>query len=168
MPTLTMEQIAGVILNMDDTNGPIAIAIAMAESGGDPGVGAARANSDGSHDWGLWQINDRAHPNLMSSYDWSDPDENWSMAYIVYTDAGNSWTPWSTYKNGTYRTYLLQAQRAWQNPDKSVSLENRTVQTTDTAQFVSALSDPQTWMRISLVIGGAIAVLIALWNMAGM
>lgn len=169
---LTMNQIAGLILNMDDTSGPIMVAIAMAESAGIPDrVGGPNAN--GSYDYGLWQINGRAHPNLMDSYDWKDPDENWAMAYIVYSDAGKSFRPWSSYNNGTYRTYLLQAQQAWRNPDKSTSLEDRTVQTTDAGEavaglssFIGNLSNPETWMRIGLVVGGSIALLVALWLLA--
>ena len=41
---------------------PIAVAVAQAESGGDPL--ATHVNADGSTDLGLWQINDRAHPDL--------------------------------------------------------------------------------------------------------
>jgi murein DD-endopeptidase MepM/ murein hydrolase activator NlpD len=82
----------------------IAVAIAGAESGYDPGV-RSPANSDGSYDHGLWQINS-VHRKLLRRGDWRDPDVNAWMGYQVFRDAGNRWTPWTTYNSGSYRRYL--------------------------------------------------------------
>lgn len=84
----------------------IAVAIASAESNMNPSA-IGGPNSDGSRDYGLWQINDKAHPDIltsavMSSKSWADPQTNAKMAYQVYHNAGDSFTPWSTYNNGTY------------------------------------------------------------------
>jgi murein DD-endopeptidase MepM/ murein hydrolase activator NlpD len=82
----------------------IAVAIAGAESRYDPSVRSPR-NSDGSYDHGLWQINS-VHRDLLGKGDWRDPAMNAWMAYQVFRQEGNSWTPWTTYNSGSYRRYL--------------------------------------------------------------
>ena len=80
------------------TDLPIAVAVAQAESGGNPL--ATHVNSDGSTDLGLWQINNRAHPDLIASGDWRDPASNARMAYSVWQAAGGSFSPWVTFTTG--------------------------------------------------------------------
>ena len=80
---------------------PIAVAVAQAESGGDPN--ATHLNGNGTTDFGLWQINS-VHVALLAMGDWRDPAANARMAYAVWQQSG--WRAWSTYKSGTYRKYL--------------------------------------------------------------
>lgn len=89
-----------------------AIAVALAESGGD-----SKAISP-TGDYGLWQINKKAHPTLIASGDWSDGKANTEMARKVWKDAGGSFSPWSTYKsqNGqppAYMKHLGHGQRVY-------------------------------------------------------
>lgn len=86
-----------------------AVAVSHAESGFD----AARlspVNSDGSRDQGLWQINDKAHPQYTRSAMF-DPVQNAKAAFSV-SSGGHNWAPWTTYNNGAYRQYLSDAQAA--------------------------------------------------------
>ncbi len=85
---------------------PTAAAIAFAESSGNPS--ATNKNSNGSTDYGLWQINS-VHGALLKQGEWSNPADNAKMAYKVYSDAGNSFKPWVTYKTGAYLKYMAQA-----------------------------------------------------------
>lgn len=85
-----------------------AVAVAMAESGGDP---AALNTSDPGTSRGLMQINLGAHPNYAGS-NLFDPQTNFNAAYAVYHAAGNSFRPWSTFTNGTYAANLNIAQNA--------------------------------------------------------
>ena len=91
-----------------------ATAIAMAESGGNPKAynpeTAARAPV-GQGSVGLWQIFLHAHPEF-ANVDLTDPQTNANAAFSVYQAAGNRFTPWSTFGNGAYETYLSQAQGA--------------------------------------------------------
>lgn len=88
---------------------PTAVAIAGAESGYDPT--ATHLNADGSTDYGLWQING-VHADLLTQGDWRDPAANARMAFAVWSAAGRSWTPWSTYNSGAYVAHLAEATAA--------------------------------------------------------
>jgi hypothetical protein len=91
---------------------PTAVAVALAESGGVPDKDNRGLNKDGSVDYGLWQINDRAHgPNGFEPARAFDPIYNAVWARRVYVNAG-SWQPWTVYKRGTHRRHLPVAQAA--------------------------------------------------------
>jgi hypothetical protein len=82
-------------------------AVALAESGGR--VGAEHENSDGSIDYGLWQIN-----SVHSQYDpnrlLTDPLYNARAAVAVYRSSGPD--AWTTYTSGAYRSELERAPGA--------------------------------------------------------
>lgn len=83
-----------------------AIAIALAESGGN--IGATHKNTDGSTDRGLWQIN-----SVHTQYNASKlltPLYNAQAAYGI-SGAGSNWNPWTTYTSGAYTQFLSQAQQ---------------------------------------------------------
>ncbi len=80
----------------------IAVAIALAESGGNtaaynPELAAGTATGSGSR--GLWQIYGTAHPEYNNDSAF-DPRVNAQAAYKVFREAGNRFTPWSTYNQG--------------------------------------------------------------------
>jgi soluble lytic murein transglycosylase-like protein len=77
----------------------IAVAVALAESGGDPGA----INPEGSY--GLWQIYVPDHPEF-AGWNLLDPQTNARAAYQVYAKAGNRFRPWTTFKTGAYRAFL--------------------------------------------------------------
>jgi hypothetical protein len=83
-----------------------ATAIALAESGGAPG--ATHHNTNGTTDYGLWQINS-VHASALAQGDWRVPADNARMAHKVWADAGNSFTPWVTFTNGAYKGKVAQA-----------------------------------------------------------
>jgi Lysozyme like domain len=74
--------------------------IALAESGGVPNV-ESDPNTDGSHDLGLWQINDKAHADILAGKDWWVPSVNAQLMMDVSAN-GTKWTPWTTYNSGAY------------------------------------------------------------------
>jgi len=86
-----------------------AVAIAIKESNGNtqaynPETAAGTRPGSGSR--GLWQIYGAAHPeyNNDSVY---DPMKNAEAAFSVYQAAGNKFTPWSTWNNGSARSLSL-------------------------------------------------------------
>jgi Lysozyme like domain len=79
-----------------------AVAIALAESSGNPS-----ASGDSGASYGLWQIDSQFHPEFGTpTSSWYDPQINANMAYSVYVAAGNSFSPWSTFINGQYASFL--------------------------------------------------------------
>lgn len=84
-------------------------AVAAAESSLNPT--ATNRNRNGSVDHGLFQIND-IHRSILAGGDWRDPYNNAQMARQVFADAGDSWSPWMTWKHGSHRKFLPQARAA--------------------------------------------------------
>jgi Lysozyme like domain len=98
------------------------VAVGWAESSG-RGDAIGGPNTDGSFDYGLWQINGKAHPDLMTSDEqWWSPGYNAQMAVKVYQDAGNSFKPWSTYGGISYQLNMIAAQAAADAPDNSIAM----------------------------------------------
>jgi len=112
---LTPQQIAGYAAAAGFSPDQIATAtaVALAESGGE--TTATNRNSNGSTDYGLWQIN-TIHGQLLNQGDKFNPLDNAKMALAVYARAGNKWTPWTVYKSGTYRAQMPTATLAAGNP----------------------------------------------------
>lgn len=92
-----------------DSQVAVGVAVALAESAGYPT--ATNHNTNGSVDFGLWQIN-TVHGALLTTGAWCVPADNAAMAHTVWTRAGGSWTPWATYNSGSYLTHLAAANRA--------------------------------------------------------
>jgi hypothetical protein len=85
-----------------------AVAIAHAESGWDRDV--TNLNTNGSTDYGLWQINS-VHAALLAHGDWRDPGFNAAMAFQIWSDA-HGFSPWVTFWSGSYRQFVGAAQAA--------------------------------------------------------
>lgn len=79
----------------------MAVAISLAETGG---TGNPKAVSP-THDYGLWQINQPAHPTYFKqSGKIFEPGYNAAAAYAI-SKGGTDWTPWTTYKSQAYKAY---------------------------------------------------------------
>jgi Lysozyme like domain len=115
---LTRQQIVQHALNAGFRNLDlsIAVAIALAESGGNPesynpedaffkehGIDPAKAKGQGS--CGLWQIFRWEHPEF-ELWNLEDPGVNAVAAWFVYSRAGKQFTPWSTWLNESYKGFL--------------------------------------------------------------
>lgn len=112
MPTLTRDQIAGhaSAAGFTGEDVKIAVAVALAESGGD-----TRAHNAVPPDnsYGLWQINmlgamgpeRRKRFGLKSNEDLFDPAANARAAYGIWKQQGWS-RGWTTYSSGKYKQFL--------------------------------------------------------------
>jgi hypothetical protein len=88
-----------------------AIAVAYAESGGNPlayNPETAAGTPSGKGSVGLWQVYRKAHPEF-ASWDLTDPATNARAAYSVWKQAGQSFRPWSTFQNSSQVKYLPTA-----------------------------------------------------------
>lgn len=97
-----------------------AVAVALAESGGYTGSynpvshydsGKVADTPQGQGAIGLWQIYAHVHPEFDAAQLY-DPAYNASAAYSIYSKAGNSFHPWSTWTNGAWQNHFNDAADA--------------------------------------------------------
>lgn len=92
------------ICNTFGQNCKIALAISQAENGTRQCDRQGARNSNGTYDYGLFQINEIHAPSKGSIEDFKDCDKNIKVALQIFKKQG--WTPWSVYKNDQYKKYL--------------------------------------------------------------
>jgi hypothetical protein len=155
-----------------------AVQIAYHESGFS--ASATNRNTNGSIDYGLWQINSvHAFPEL-GNQQWKDPKVNARLAKQVYDKQG--WNAWSVYKTGKYQTNSQINDLAERAVRKAASERGVSEQqdTTPWDQATGAVSDavegaaqiaetpiralqflmrPDTWVRVSQIIGGGALII---------
>lgn len=91
---------------------PVAAAIALAESGGNPNAHNGNSGT-GDDSYGLWQINmiggmgpsRRSQFGIGSNTQLFDPLTN-AKAAVMVSGGGTSFGPWTTFTHGTYKQYL--------------------------------------------------------------
>lgn len=172
----------------DDQNATVAMAVALAESGGKPG--AVGHNTNGSSDWGLWQINDHAHPELFTASNWADPSANADMAFKVWQQSGGKWSAWSTYNSGKYQMYMGRAQTAIRNRDANgyatwlADYDNKVFTANgyaSTSSFIAGFASnnplgdiltligkifsPKTWISVGILLAGSVMLLLVGWQL---
>lgn len=106
--TLGPEQIAELWIQHGGPKGPnnntvlTAVAVALAESGGDP-------NADNGTAAGVWQINYHAHTQHTAE-ELKDPDTNAEVAVSIYKALGTFGTSagWVTYVSGAYKQFMTK------------------------------------------------------------
>jgi hypothetical protein len=99
----------------------VALAVAAGESSGT--AEAYHENADGSTDYGLMEINNKAHPEFFKSVTeptqliWSNYAQNAIMAWQVFEAAGYSFNPWVAYTAGGYLSerYENKSWMDWAN-----------------------------------------------------
>jgi hypothetical protein len=191
MAKLTPQEIAGYArgAGFPADQIPTAVAVALAESGGDPAA-VNSANRNGSVDYGLWQIN-TVHGALLQQGNKFDPAANAKMALSVYRGAGSKWTPWSVYNSRTYLTYMPQgtlaaaAPTTVQNTPGPVAIPGadpgQAIPAVTQATPISGLSDtllaiPRLiatllsggfWLRIGAFMLGCILVMFSVIRLSG-
>lgn len=139
-----------------------AVAIALAESGGNPTK--RPRNNDGTFDHGLWQINS-VHREILTRGNWQNPTDNARMAKAVHDDAGG-WSPWVVYKTQKYRLFLPRGEMV-KGTAPADTTEADPGNTGDAVQFVTTLSTPATWQRVGYFVGGGILLLYGLAKITG-
>lgn len=151
----------------------VAVAVAMAESSGNPN---AHNTSHGADARGLWQINvaSNAHPEYAST-NLYDPMVNAQTAHAIWSKSG--WGPWSTHNSGAYLLYMpaaaagvavevpvpgiVGAAQAATGAAQTVlsPVQSLTNEATTAIKFIE---DPNTWVRFAKWAIGASLVVVAL------
>ena len=123
--TLSAAQVASYAYQAKFNGGNLVDAIAISDAESSFYVGATNVNSvvNDNVDRGLWQINGYYNPTYSSSDQGygllTNPSSNASAAYTIASN-GTTWTPWSTFTNGSFETYLPAARTAAAGVDSTV------------------------------------------------
>lgn len=152
-----------------------AVAIAMCESGGDTQAHNPRPPDNS---YGLWQINmignlgptRRQQFGIRRNEELFNASTNAKAAVRVFTDAGNSFRPWSCYTNGSYLRHLSVARKAANDPERYIGEDAVSVGGLGLPDPLAAfrpLFEEETWRRVGMFVGGGVLVLVALFAMFG-
>lgn len=141
----------------------IAVAVAIAESGGNPQSHNALPPDNS---YGLWQINmlgsmgpeRRSRYGLKSNEDLYDPTVNARVAFSL-SNGGSNWKPWTTYTRGTYLLYLSRGKSVAGTATSSGTTTPATPAVSlggldSISKFFNQLSTPGSWVRAGLLILG--------------
>jgi hypothetical protein len=120
MPKLTDREIARHVVNGGFTgdNRVIGVAVVLAESGGrtDARGDVGIQTSKWGPSIGLFQIRSlkaqRGSGGTRDELANLDPATNARHAHVVFIEAGNRWTPWSTFKHKTHEQFMDRARQA--------------------------------------------------------
>lgn len=81
---------------------------------------ATNRNTNGSTDFGMWQINNHAWPELFNRFQWDSPRGNAGMASVVYQKQGIR--AWVTHNTGAYLRYASYVDSFLANKPDPVQL----------------------------------------------
>jgi hypothetical protein len=191
MATLTPNQIAELcfVAGQGRGNLDVAVAVALAESGGKTDARNTNSDTARSVDRGLWQINSYWHPEVGEAC--ADNPVCATKEARRISRGFADFSQWSAYKNGSYTRHLPTAAVAasharrkrpasfddvkltagekdgkeWYEPGFLFDrIPNPLEPVKDVAgaiaEFTRALFDPNTWQRVGIVVGGAILLLL--------
>lgn len=85
-----------------------AVAVALAESGGNPAATHTNMDTHRSRDRGLWQINSYWHKEVPDAQAFN-PAGNAAAAYRI-SKAGADWRAWTTWRTGVAQAQLARAR----------------------------------------------------------
>jgi hypothetical protein len=176
--TLGIDEIANLLLTHgfpSQKGAEVGTAVVLCESAGK--IDARNVNSDGSIDRGLWQINKRWHPDITDKCAYNPACS--TMAASRISGLGTNFGAWTCYKSGAYKKHLAAAERAVDRVRKSTTPGDIAGAAGEQAkkvlvdplvavgQFLAILTKGQTWVRVLLVIVGAVIGFMSIrWLMA--
>lgn len=168
----------------------MAVAIAMAESGGDPAaIGDVDRPHKGCRSYGLWQINvcpqgtsggnNRGIPWRENPQSLLDPAVNARAAFEM-SGGGNNYKPWTTWTSGAANRLLgtvsdaLAAAGGPVEPGGTVGtaggvsggLSGPSVDLGGLVSLGTMLTDPKTWLRVVMFIGGGVLTVAGVLTLA--
>lgn len=159
----------------------VAVAVCLAESGGDADINGPTVTTNWgngnfrTHAVGLWQI--LLGPGRPGETALRNPSTN-AQWMKKLSSGGKNWTPWEAYTNGRYLQFWSRAQKAAKNPDAtpptsggSTNADQVSLNPLDWAKaagnFFELVTEPSTWLRVGMFIGGGIMLAVGLFMMSG-
>jgi hypothetical protein len=107
---LNADAIARLVIARRFVDPGVAVAIALAESGGRTDAVRNNLGPPPSRDRGLWQINSRFHPDVTDAQAFNAAAA--TDAAHRLSNGGRSWTLWNAFRNSAYLRYLATARAA--------------------------------------------------------
>jgi hypothetical protein len=77
-----------------------------------------------STDWGIFQINDKAHPDLELPEGYRNVIVNAKYAHKLWKDHGWKFTPWAAYNSGAHLKFVPAVTAAWLLPRWRLKVAN--------------------------------------------
>lgn len=160
MSTIDDTDIAGLakLVGMTGDNIAVAVAVALAESGGNPE--AVNVNTGGSADTGLWQINSVHNSNAKIATitnklgSLKNPVANAVAMRVVYDSQG--WNAWVAYSKGKHETFLPRARAAAQHVNVAKTLLRMSTQGPGSGWDISDVTDSIKGLISGEIIGDVI------------
>lgn len=152
----------------------VAVAVVLAESGGK--LCSKNTNTNGSHDRGIFQINDHAHPDVSDDCAYNPFCA--APKALAISSGGTNWTPWSAYNSRAYAVFLPRALSAVKKtPAGTTTLDNTLAGAGNVAagigdlasavpRFLGLLTQGSTWLRVGFFVGGGALALMAVRGLA--
>lgn len=190
MPVLNAAAIAALVKGAgvaDDQIATVAVAVALAESGGvTDGVSAPQPL--GGRDRGLWRINSRWHPEVSDRCA-LDPVCSTQQAMRI-SNGGRNWSQWRAFTNGAYQRHMAAARAGvdagarpvatgdidWSDPDQwpddikpperggihipGIDPTQPLKPFNDLGEFIGRLMDPAAWKRLGTIVAGVVLALV--------
>lgn len=159
----------------------VAVAVALAESDGDASVNGPTVTTNWgngpfrTHAVGLWQI--LLGPGRPNEVALRNPTTN-AQWMKKLSSGGKNWGPWEAYTNGRYLRYWSRAQKAANNPsavpptsggtDAEQAISLNPLEWADAASdFFEFITDPVTWLRVAMFVGGGAMLVMGLFMLSG-
>lgn len=158
----------------------VAVAVALAESDGDADINGPTVTTNWgngafkTHAVGLWQI--LLGPGRPNEVSLRNPSTN-ALWMKKLSSGGKNWIPWEAYTNGRYLRYWSRAQKAAKNPSTTPPTSGSGAQpasdvtpagwVSSATGFFSLVTDPITWMRVTMILGGGVGIAIGLFMISG-
>lgn len=149
----------------------IATAISMAENGSHE-PDKTHKNSNGTTDYGAWQINS-VHKDILASGNWKDLGDNAKMAYAVYTAAGNSFMPWYTFDDRKGGHPYLEHMKAAEKAELSTKptdekLERNSAGANDLLNTLNPVPEVLSFIRkgavpVGVFVLGLVIIILGIW-----
>ena len=149
----------------------VAVAIALAESGGNP---RAHNRVPPDNSYGLWQINmlgslgpaRRKALGLSSNDELFNPAVN-ARAMMMISNNGANWRPWTTYTRGTYLRFMSEARAASGGAGPVTTPAALPGGLDNLRKAFTTITDSRTWIRVGLAVGGGTLCIIAVSKLTG-
>ena len=158
----------------------VAVAVALAESDGNASVNGPNVTTNWgngpfrTHAVGLWQI--LLGPGRPNEVALRNPTTN-AIWMKKLSSGGKNWQPWEAYTNGRYLRYWSRAQKAANNPSAEpptgsgnadqVGVLNPLDWVDAASDFFGFITDPVTWLRVGMFIGGGALLAMGLFMLSG-